>query len=232
MAYTVVPANGTAQQIVKLDANPPVRLTGWGGVSATVIGSALAPINMPTTNFLPIIRVPTNCIVQKLEISLDTAPSTSLTGSIGLTFSDAYNQFPGGDGTPANYASTYKVSGASPSIVSQSFFFYQAAITTYHGFWQDITFQNNTGNSVTDGFYVPSACNQPLWQALSVGSNINGNSNLGAATSGAAPGAFSSCQTDPGGFFDICWFETTTGVNTSAVMITLRASILVSGANL
>lgn len=232
MTYTVVPANGTAQQIVKADANPPVRLTGGMGYSMEIVGSALAPINMPTTNFLPLIRVPTNCIVRKLEISLDTTPSTSLTGSVGLTFSDAYATVPGGDGTPANLASTYKVSGATANIVSQSFFFYQAAITTYHGFWQDITFQNNTGNSVTDGFYVPSASFQPLWQALSVGSNINGNTNLGAATSGASPGAFSTCQTDPGGFFDICWFETTTGVNTSAVMISLRASILITGANL
>lgn len=228
MSYTVVPANGTANQIVKLDSNPPVRLTGVGR-TVTIVGSALAPINMPTTNFLPLVRVNTSVLVQKVEICLDTAPSTSLTGSIGLTFSDAYNKFPGGDGTSANLASTYALTGAAPSIVSQSFFFYQAAITSYVGLWTDVTFQNYTGNSVTDGFYVPSASKLPLWQATQ--GSLDGVGNLGKATSGASPGAFTSCTSDPGGFFDICWFETTTGVNTSAVTINLRVTYIETGAN-
>jgi hypothetical protein len=219
MSYTVVPASGTGNQIVQLDSTPPVRLTaGNGGQVKTFVitGSATAPVNMPTTNFLPIVRIPTNSVVHKVEIALDTAPSTSLTGSIGLTFSDAFNASPPGDGTQGQYASTYALTSATPSIVSQSFFFYQAAITSYVGLWTDVTFQNYTGNSVTDGFYVPSASILPLWQALTTG--------IGKATSGASPGAFTSCATEPFGFFDVVWFETTTGVNTSAVKISLRVT--------
>jgi hypothetical protein len=217
MSYTVVPANGTSTPIVNLNASPAVRSTaGQGGACETFVitGSALAPVNMPTTNFLPLVRIPTNSIVHKVEIALDTAPSTSLTGSIGLTFSSA------NDGTPSAYQSTYALTGATPSIVSQSCFFYQAAITSYVGLWTDVTFQNYTGNSVTDGYYVPSASTKPIWQALGAG----GASAVGKATSGASPGAFTTCQTDPFGFFDVCWFETTTGVNTSAVEISLRVT--------
>jgi hypothetical protein len=217
MAYTVVPASGRSTVITNLEATPAVRTTaGQGGSCNAMVLTAfgVAPINMPTTNFLPLIRIPSNAIIHKLEICLDTAPSTSLTGAIGLCFSDT------ADGTPAALQSTYALTGAAPSIVSQSCFFYNAAITSYVGLWTDITFQNYTGNSVTDGFYVPSASVKPMWQALSAG----GIGGLGKATSGASPGAFTSCASDPFGFFDITYFETTTGVNTSAVNIGLRCT--------
>lgn len=230
MAYTIVPANGTSSQIVNLDglgtpAGVPVRATAGqaGGAQRCleIIGYALAPINMPTTDFLPLVRIPTNCVVHSVSLALDATPSTSLTGSLGLTFSDSYNALGmGGDGTPAAYASTYALTGAAPSIVSQSFFLYQTAIQTYTAAWKDVTFANfaNSG-SVTDGFYIPSAAGKPLWQALTTGA--------GAATSGASPGAFTTCQVDPGGFFDIVWFETTTGVNTAAVNLSCRVLITV-----
>lgn len=223
MAYTVVPASGQSVAITNLGASPAVRNTaGQGGAGKSFIlqGYGLAPVNMATTNFLPLVRVPTNAIIQKVEIALDTAPSTSLTGSLGYTFSNA------NDGTPTGYQSTYATSSAVANIVSQSFHFYQAAITSYVGLWTDVTFQNYTGNSVTDGFYVPSAANKPLWQAMTAGGNV---ANLGKATSGTGSSAFASCQTDPGGFMDLCWFETTTGINTSAVTINLRVTFEVAG---
>lgn len=218
MAYTIVPANGTANQIVQLDSTPPVRVTAGatGGTNRlqVVIGTVTVPINMPTTNFLPLVRIPTNSIVKRVTLALDAAPSTSLTGSLGLTFSDAYNASPPGDGTPPQYASTYALTGAAPSIVSQSFFLQATAITGYTGKWNDVTFANfaNSG-AATDGFYLPSAAGLPLWQALVTGA--------GAATAGASPGAFTSCTGgDPGGFFDVVWFETTTGVNTGTAKLT------------
>lgn len=224
MTYTVVPATGTANQIVQLDATPPVRLSaGASGRLQTIVGSGLADINMATTHYLPLIRIPTNAVVHKLEICCDTAPTTSLTGSVGLAFSD------GNDGTPNALKSTHKLSGGTCNIFSQSFFFYAAAITAYVGLWTDITFQNYTGNSAADGFYVPSASNLPLWQATQ--GSLNGVSKLGAATSGAAPGAFTSGVSDPGGFFDICFFSTTTGVNTAAVTVNLRCTYLETAQN-
>lgn len=228
MAYTVVPANGTSNQIVQLDglgtpSGLPVRLTaGQGGAQRNVVitGSAVCPINMPTTNFLPLVRIPTNAIIKKVSLAIDAAPSTSLTGSLGLCFSDAYNALGmSGDGTPASLSSTYALTGASPSIVSQSFFLYQTAITGYTGKFNDVTFANFSGNSVADGFYIPSASVKPVWQALTTGA--------GAATSGASPSAFSTCQTDPFGFFDVVWFETTTGVNTAAVTLTCEVNFTV-----
>jgi hypothetical protein len=216
MAYTIVPAGGTSNQIVKLSATPPVRLTaGQGGASMNniITGYGLAPVNMPTTNFLPLVRIPSNAIIKKVDLMVDVAPSTSLTGSLGLCFSNVL------DGTSPPNLSVYALTAAVPAVVSQSFFLYQTAIQTYTK-WTDVTFGNATGNSVTDGYYVMSASNQPVWQALSNG----GASNLGQATSGAAPGAFTSCQTDPGGFFDIVWFETTTGVNTAAVNVGVQVS--------
>lgn len=227
MAYTIVPANGRTAAIVSLEATPPVRTTaGQGGAVGPFIiqGSGLAPINMPTTNFLPLVRFPLNSIIHKVEIACDTAPSTSLTGSLGLVFSDC------ADGTPSYYQSTYGLTGAVPDIISQSCFFYQAAIQSYVGLWTDVTFQNYTGNSVTDGFYVPSASRLPIWQALNGGSNASGNSGLGKATSATASqnGSAFNLTYDVGGFCDLTWFETTTGVNTAAVVLNARVTFSVA----
>ena len=226
MSYTVVPAGGTGAAIVSLDATPPVRATaGQGGkmVIHQIDGFGIAPVNFPTTDFLPLVRIPTNAIVKNVSLLADSFPSTSLEVSIGLLFSDT------NDGTPSIYQSVYKLTGATPSIVSQSFFAYNYSLSTSlpaNG-QVDLTYQNGVagGNSVTDGFYVPSASQKPLWQALTAG----GIGNLGKATSGAAPGAFASCQTDPGGFFDVTIFSTVTGVNTSAVNLGLRVTYIVMG---
>ncbi len=68
----------------------------------------------------------------------------------------------------------------------------------------DVTFQNMAGNSVTDGYYVPSNSTLPLWKAV-------------ASSTALAAGAFwtyagSAVPTaDPGGFFDICLQLSSTG---------------------
>ena len=76
-AYTLVPASGIGAAIVNLNANPSVRATaGQGGVAHAFIneGFAVAPINMPITNFLPLVRIPTNAIVKKVEIPVRHFP--------------------------------------------------------------------------------------------------------------------------------------------------------------
>lgn len=238
-AYTLVPASGIGQGIVSLNANPSVRKTaGQGSRSVMYVddGFAIAPINMPITNFLPIVRVPTLAIVKKLELLIDSFPSTSLTLSVGLTFSNGgAGALVGGspasgfmDGTqPSNlsqYSTTAQTSAIS-QVVSFSFFALNYGVTTSvpAGGVVDITFNNGVagGNSVTDGFYVPSASNQPLWQALSQG-GIGGLGKATGATSSTVGNAFTSCQTDPGGFFDICIASNTVGVNTGAVNVGLR----------
>ena len=124
--------------------------------------------------------------------------------------------------------STIAQTAVLSQVVSFSFFALNFSVTTalpLNGVG-DITFMNGLagGNSVTDGFYVPSASNKPLWQALTAG----GIGGLGKATAGAASAtvgnAFTSCQSDPGGFFDVCLASNTVGVNTSAVNVGLRVT--------
>jgi hypothetical protein len=236
MAYTIVPNLGIGAALVNLDASPPVRAAkgqGAAGATVSVEGFAVAPINMATTMFLPLVRLPSQAIIKKVEMICDTAPSTSLTGRLQLCFSDASDPLGpylgsgvsgvsgGGDGTPAVLASHYRLVGSVPSVVSTTPFMAATNIVGYVGAWTDVTYLNYAGSGPpTDGWYVPSASMKPLWQAISAG----GIGGLGKATSGASPSAFTSCQTDPQGFFDLCWFETTTGVNTAAVNVGCRVS--------
>ena len=103
---------------------------------------------------------------------------------------------------------------AISQVVSFSFFALNYAVTTSApaGGVVDVTFLNGVagGNSVTDGFYVPSASNKPLWQALSAG-GIGALGKATGATSATVGNAFTTCQTDPGGFFDIGLNVTSTG---------------------
>ena len=244
-AYTLVPALGIGTAITNLNKSPSVRTTaGQGARSVLYIdeGYAVAPINMPITNFLPLVRIPTQAIVKKVELLCDTFPSTSLTLSVGLTFSNGgsgalvgaspQSGFPDGT-TNANlsqYSTTAQTSAIS-QVVSFSFFALNFGVTTslpLNGVG-DVTFMNGLagGNSVTDGFYVPSASQQPLWQALSVG-GIGGLGKATGATSTTVGNAFTTCQTDPGGFFDVCIASNTVGVNTAAVNIGLRVSYVVA----
>lgn len=240
-AYTLVPASGIGSGIINLNKTPALRQSaGQGGLSPLYVvdGFAVAPINMPITNFLPLVRVPTNAIVKKVELLLDTYPSTSLTLSVGLTFSNGGSGAAVGatptsgvpDGTSvanlSQYSTTAQTSAIS-QVVSFSFFALNFGVTTSLplGGVMDLTFHNGIagGNSVTDGFYVPSASDQPLWQALSVG-GIGGLGKATGATSATVGNAFTTCQSDPGGFFDVCVASNTVGVNTSAVNLGLRVT--------
>lgn len=239
-AYTLVPASGIGASIVDLNKNPGIRDTsGQGGAAIVHVidGFAVAPINMPITNFLPILRVPTNAIVKKLELLVDSFPSTSLTLSVGLTFSNGGSGALTGaspasgfsDGTSvanlSQYSTTAQTSALS-QVVSFSFFALNYGVTTslpLSGV-ADITFHNGVagGNSVTDGFYVPSASNKPLWSAL-INGGIGGLGKITAtATSATVGNGWTTCLTDPGGFFDICIASNTVGVNTAAVNVGLR----------
>ena len=240
-AMTLVPAKGIGNQITNYNASPSVRVSKWsaGWTYDPLIAEdwVTVPVNMPITNFLPVLRVPTDAILKKLEIIVDTAPSTSLTLSCGLTFSNGGQGAAVGasptsgitDGTTAANMSQYSTTAQTSAIsqvVSFSFFTLNTSITAIAN-WVDITYANwlAGGNSVTDGFYVPSASMKPLWQALGAG----GNGGLGkatGATSATVGNAFTTCQSDPRGFFDICIASNTVGVNTSALQLGMRATYI------
>jgi len=256
-AYTLVPALGIGPAITQLNATPSVRETaGQYGVATMymVDGTVQAPINMAITNFLPVVRVPTNAIIKKLELGVDAYPSTSLTLSIGVCFSNGGSGALVGaspasgfsDGTSVGNLSQYSTTAqtsAKSQVVSFSFFAYNLGISTTVPLlgMMDVTFNNLTGNSATDGYYVPSASVKPLWQAIMTGgltsAGVQGtNAAVGVggttatSTSATVGNGWTTCLTDPGGFFDICIASNTVGVNTSAVNLTLRAWYTVAAA--
>lgn len=194
-------------------------------------GTAVIAINAATSNLVRLIRIPSNAIVTRVRLMLDTAPSTSLTGAVGLWYSDSTNETDG----------TSLVNTGNLTAISSAFFLPATVITTWNtpsgtatvtaaGAPIDITFANAAG-AYTDGQYIPSQAFLPIWQAVAnslalqttpVGAftRTGIDSNFGTASAG---GVVYVRSVDPGGFFDICYQETTTGVNTSAVNMTCFA---------
>ncbi len=226
---TAPTVNVKSTVITNLDATPLVRATagqGSPGRASRVVGTGIAPINMPTTNLLRLVRVPSNAVIQRVQLILDTAPSTSLTGSVGLWYSTSTT-----DGTSV-------VNQGNLTAISSAFFLPATVITTWNAVAAatvtnasapvDITFANDAG-AYTDGQYLPSQCALPIWKAVAnslalqttpVGAFTNSTieQQFGTASAG---GSVYVRSVDPGGFLDICYQETTTGVNTGAITMTL-----------
>lgn len=222
--------------IAGIDNSPFVRSTAGQGASGRIV-TQTAWVQLGATDATTVvyrmIRVPTFAVIKKVSvgIELNGGTATTFTGSIGLYWSDAGTQV---DGTPAPY-----VGSATPA--SAAFFAYQLAMagfTSATGL-SDVTFRNVAGNSVTDGFYVPSASYQPLWLALASGgaqgvtsgvpkNGLNGNfSGQGAVSSNTNP--FYQISSDPGGMLDICINPTTTNSLSAAMYCTLEVSYVTGG---
>src|SRR5260370_326247 len=221
----------------------PYRITsgmnGAGGRTVLQAASLSIAAAAATTVNHRFIRVPTNAIIHTVSLVTDLqgGTATTITGNIGLFYSDNAN-----DGTP-----TLKVGGTT--AVSASFFAYQKAMSTYVGVqavgqqaFTDVTFANATGNSATDGFYVPSAATQPLWMALTSGglqaTYVAGTGQINDAwnSSWSGTGAVSSTSNDfynltadPGAFLDICFTPTTTTSMDAAHVMTMRCLYTLPG---
>jgi hypothetical protein len=215
--------------ITNLDASPLVRASAGQGAPGRLIrtvGLAVAPINMATSNMLRLVRIPSNCIVLCVRLMLDTAPSTSLTGAVGLWYSDSTT-----DGTSV-------INQGNLTAISSAFFLPATVITTWNtpsgvatvtstGAPIDITFAN-AGGAYTDGQYIPSNATKPIWQAVATSLALQ-TTPVGAFTNSAIDTHFQTASAgasvyvrsdDPGGYFDICYQETTTGNNTGAINMT------------
>lgn len=215
--------------ITSIDNNPQYRPgAGVGGLGRRVslLGNYAAGATDASTIIYRMVRVPTNAIIKKVEVTLDLqgGTATHFQGSVGLYYSDNAN-----DGTPL-------LSVASATAVSASFFakaldmhtFITQTNTVGTGQFTDITFANATGTSATDGFYVPSASNYPLWLALTSGGyqgvlTATGQPESGYTANWAGLGAVSSTTNpfykisqDPGGFLDICFQITTQALSLDA----------------
>jgi|SRR6267154_1489896 len=223
-------STGASATITNLDAQPQVRASAGAGAPSRVIrqyGTASLAINTATTNLTRLVRIPSNAIIQCVKVILDANPSTSLAGSLGLWYSDSVNET---DGTSLiNAGNLTAISSAffMPATVISTWAAVAAATVTNASAPVDVTFANSAG-AYTDGQYIPSQAYLPIWQAVAnslalqttpVGAFTKSSidSNFGTASAGASVYVRS---VDPGGFFDICYQETTTGVNTSAVKLT------------
>ena len=196
--------------ITNLDASPVVRggaVSNWGpGRLVRKMGMIVPGITDATTVVYRMVRVPSNACIQRVAVGFDNIAGgaiTTFTGNVGVYFSDSTS-----DGTSVGNV-------GSTTAISDSFFAYELAMATFFyvvgtdpsntiGLFApvDITFQNSSGNSVTDGYYLPSLSYLPLWKAMNTGSNT------GAA--GVTTGGASTMTSDPGGYFDICFHATTT----------------------
>ena len=224
-------STGASKTIVNLDAQPQIRASAGGGAPGRLVmqyGTAVLAINAATSNLVRLVRIPSNCIVTRVRLALDTSPSTSLTGALGLWYSDASNETDG----------TSLINAGNLTAISSAFFMPATAISTWNtpsgtstvtaaGAPIDVTFANVAG-AYTDGQYIFSQAYLPIWQAVAnslalqttpVGAFTKSaiDSNFGTASAG---GSVYVRSVDPGGFFDICYQETTTGVNTGAINLT------------
>ena len=201
--------------ITNLDNTPPSRDTagqGGGGRSVIVTGVAAVSATLATTAGVRLVRIPSNAIVKSVKVGLDIngLTFTTLTGCLGLVFSDNYL-----DGTGFNYNNTLQYScGCFAATTSAGFDF-----TAAKGNMLDVTYKADLGVSTfTDGIYVPSASNMPIWLAITQGGPGPQTPGVwagyGATSLSTSPSYHLSA--DPGGFFDV-FFQPTTQNNVSAL---------------
>ena len=221
--------------ITNLDATPPVRGTSGQGALGRVVRyqSTMTPTASQATSVLMrFIRIPSNCIVSRVGIILD-APATTLTGNIGLWYSDT------SDGTGL-------LNQGNLTAISSAFFAAALVMATYAyvpgtdpanvvGLSSpvDVTFANS-GGAYTDGQYLPSQSANPIWQAVAnnlalqttpVGAFTKSSIGTPDFTTASAGGSVYVRSTDPGGFFDIGLQLTSTG-SSANVKTTMYADLI------
>ena len=207
------------------DASVPYRpqYGAGGGRTVVQVGSINPGTTDATTVVYRMVRVPTSAVINKLEVALELngGTATTFTGNIGLYWSD---NFP--------YDGTNAIKSGTNAAVSDSFFTWHYAMAAVNTF-TDATFQNATGNSVTDGFYTPSASFQPLWLALTSGGYQGLDATLNApkgpwdGSNWSGLGAVSATSNDFyqlmndqwQGFLDICFRPSSANSLSIATMI-------------
>ena len=221
--------------ITNLDASPIIRPSaGNGGLGVVkMLQSTITPAASQATSVLSrLVRIPSNCIVTKVEVILDAA-ATTLTGNLGLWYSDGTN-----DGTSA-------INVGNLTAISSAFFAYELAMATFTylpgtdpanviglSAPVDVTFSAAT-LALTDGNYVPSQSGNPIWQAVANLLALQ-TTPVGAFTNSAQAAHFNTPSAggsvyvrsdDPGGFFDVCLQLTSTG-SVANVALTTRVTLV------
>jgi hypothetical protein len=239
--------------ITNLDASPMVRASAGGGAFGRIMRAqtTYTPAATQATSVLArMVRIPSNCIVSKVEVLLDgVTTADGYVANVGLWYSDAQ------DGTSlvnvgnltaissAFFASAFDLGQFSP--VMSSLTSGDGTITSPsaddgttvqlgQGF-VDITFANTLG-AMTDGQYIPSQSYLPIWQAVSNSLALQ-TTPVGAFTATSLTGQFTVASAggsvyvqgqDPGGYFDIGIQLAQTGIGAN-VKLTMRVEIVVPG---
>lgn len=207
------------------DATPNARPSaGQGGPGRLVSawGTALISATQATTAATRLVRIPSNAIVKTVKVGFDLngATVTTLTGVIGLLFSDA----------PSDGTSAYQ-QGLGAQFSSACF-----AATTGAGFdlhtvgsnaMVDVTYTAAVGVSTyTDGFYVPSASGMPIWLAITQGGPAPQTDGAWAGWGATSLSTSPSYQlaSDPGCYFDIYWMPTTISSISKALQMTCECT--------
>lgn len=233
--------------ITNLDAQPIVRPAG-GPYNMSrlqrIIGTITPGASQATSVLSRLVRIPSNGIIQRVAILLDAA-ATTLTGNVGLWYSDSA------------YDGTSIINQGNLTAISSSFFAYELVMAAFYPAQSgaaghatepgdgtvvqlgqgpvDITFAN-AGGALTDGQYLPSQSNFPIWQAVANSLALQ-TTPVGAFTNSTQTNVFNTASAggsvyvrsvDPGGFFDICLQLTSTG-SVANVKTTLFVDIAVPG---
>ncbi len=230
-APVTAPTTATLSGIItNLDATPIVRASAGSGAAGHVqrLFATITPTASQATSVLNrLVRIPSNAIVTRVAILLDTvAGSSGLLGNVGLWYSDDPR-----DGTNVNnagnltaissafFASLLNMQGFAPVCTSGVFTKPTDGTTIASSFGPvDITFAN-TPAIYTDGSYLPSQAGNPIWLAVAnslallttpVGAftQTSQQPHFNTASAGASVYVRSD---DPGGYFDICLQLTTSG---------------------
>lgn len=200
--------------ITGMDGTPFQRYSaGQGGAGRVVIQTSTVNVSatLATTVGVRLVRIPTNAIVKAVKIASDTTAltATSAVAVFGLVFSDNVN-----DGTSsANVNNAAQFSSGCFAATTSAGFSLGAALVNIVGVFLDITYKANLGISTfTDGVYVPSASEMPIWLAITQGGpspqTPGAWAGLGATTLTTSPSY--QLSADPGGFFDVTMQPTTT----------------------
>jgi hypothetical protein len=206
-----------------LDATPlPIRnnFGASGGRLVRFVGTITPTPSQAVSVLNRLVRIPSNLIVHRVAVILNS-PATTLTGNIGLWYSDNPN-----DGTAlANVGNLTPISSAFfASALPLATYAYvpgtDPAATVGLPAPVDITFAASS-LAFTDANYVPSQMVNPIWQAVSnllalqttpVGAFcLPTNGPQAHFNTPSAGGVVYVQSDDPGGFFDIGLQLTTAG---------------------
>ena len=218
---STLPTSFTKSDIITgMDGTPSSRYSaGQGGAGRVVIQTATVAVSstLATTVGLRLVRIPTNAIVKAVKLGTDNGTAvtaTSAVATIGLVFSDNAN-----DGTSyLNTVNAAPFSCGAFAATTGAGYTLGAALVNIAGLMKDVTYQACLGVSTfTDGFYVPSASEMPIWLALTQGGpspqTPGAWAGYGATSLSTSPSY--QLNSDPGGFFDV-FLQPTTTFNISA----------------